>query len=81
MDRNQIKSDLYTIFTEVFSDNSIVITDELNAEKVERWDSLTHLSMISKVEDFYGIKFKLKELISMKNVGDMMDLIIQKKQS
>jgi len=35
--------------------------------------------MIAKVEEFYGIKFKLKELIGMKNVGDMMDLIVSKK--
>lgn len=79
MDREQIKSDLKGIFEEVFATPEIEITDELNAEKVEKWDSLTHLNMISEVEAFYSIKFKLKELIGMKNVGDMIDLIISKK--
>lgn len=79
MDREQIKSDLKDIFEEVFATPEIEITDELNAEKVDKWDSLTHLNMISEVEAFYSIKFKLKELIGMKNVGDMIDLIISKK--
>lgn len=79
MDREQIKIELKGIFAEVFATPEIEITDDLNAEKVDRWDSLTHLNMISEVESFYGIKFKLKELIGMKNVGDMIDLIISKK--
>ena len=47
---------------------------------MDRWDSLTHLTMIAEVESEFGVKFKLKELISMKNVGDMIGLIIEKKQ-
>jgi acyl carrier protein len=47
----------------------------MSAKDVERWDSLTHLSMISSVEETFGIKFKLKELIGMKNVGDLLRLI------
>ena len=81
MDKEQIKIDLKSIFEDVFSTPNIEISDELNAEKVERWDSLTHLTMIAKVEEFYGIKFKLKELIGMKNVGDMMNLIVSKKSA
>ena len=79
MDREQIKTELKGIFAKVFATPEIEITDDLNAEKVDRWDSLTHLNMISEVESFYSIKFKLKELIGMKNVGDMIDLIINKK--
>jgi acyl carrier protein len=37
--------------------------------------------MIAEVENEFGVKFKLKELISMKNVGDMIRLIIDKKQA
>ena len=81
MNAETIKSELQPIFAEIFSDSSIEITNELNAEKVDRWDSLTHLSMIAKVEEHFAVKFKLKELISMKNVGDMIQLILQKKES
>ncbi len=79
MDKSQITQELQPIFAAAFRSPDIEITDSLNAEQVAGWDSLTHLSMIADVEAFYGIKFKLKELIGMKNVGDMIALILAKK--
>jgi acyl carrier protein len=79
MNREEITWALSPIFHRVFNDDEIIITDDLNAEKVDQWDSLTHLNMIAEVEKHFEIKFKLKELIGMKNVGDMIDLILQKK--
>jgi acyl carrier protein len=81
MTHQEITEKLQIIFRTVFSTPDIVVNDELNAEKVDRWDSLTHLTMIAEVENEFGVKFKLKELISMKNVGDMIRLIIDKKQA
>lgn len=81
MTHSEITEKLQIIFKNVFSTPDIQVTDDLNAEKVDRWDSLTHLTMIAEVENEFGVKFKLKELISMKNVGDMIRLIIDKKQA
>lgn len=78
MEKQEIKSKLQPIFEQVFNAPGIEITDTLNAEQVERWDSLTHLTMIAEVESSFGVKFKLKELIGMKNVGDMIELIVAK---
>jgi acyl carrier protein len=44
----------------------------MTAKDVEKWDSLTHLVLISDTEEEFGINFKLKELIAMKNVGDFL---------
>lgn len=74
----EIKNRVNPIFRSVFGDESIEIHDEMTAKDVERWDSLNHLSMISGVEKEFGIKFKLKELVGMKNVGDMLRLIEKK---
>ena len=79
MTREQITQELHPIFAKVFRNPEIQISDTLNAEYVSGWDSLTHLSMIADVEAHFDVKFKLKELIGMKNVGDMMDLILAKK--
>lgn len=79
MNREEITTALSPIFHRVFNNDEIIITDDLNAEKVNQWDSLTHLNMIAEVEKHFKMKFKLKELIGMKNVGDMIDLILQKK--
>ena len=50
----------------------------MTANDVENWDSLTHMLMITKVEEVFGVKFKLKELNKLKQVGDIIDIIASK---
>jgi acyl carrier protein len=52
-----------------------VITRESNASTVEDWDSLAHVNLVIAIEKKYRIKFALSELNSLKNVGDMIDLM------
>lgn len=78
MDREKIRTDLSGIFSRVFKCGNIEITDTLTAADIERWDSLSHLSMISEVEKHFGIRFKLKELTGMKNTGELVELISEK---
>lgn len=78
MTREEIVSKLTDIFHEVFNDNAIVLKDEMTANDVDNWDSLTHMLMITRVEETFGIKFKLKELNKLRQVGDMIDVIESK---
>jgi acyl carrier protein len=78
MEKKQIIEKLTTIFHETFSDNTIVLRDDMTASDVENWDSLTHMFMITKVEEVFGIKFKLRELNKLKNVGDLCNTIAEK---
>jgi acyl carrier protein len=66
------------VFKTTFGANTPDIYPEMSAKDVERWDSINHMLLISSIEKEFGIKFKLKELISMKNVGDLLSLIGQK---
>ena len=78
MDRTQVYEKLTTIFHNVFNKPEIVLSDSLTANDVDNWDSLTHMILISEVESSFGITFKLKELNKMKNVGAMVDIVIEK---
>lgn len=80
MKRTAIIEKLTAVFHEVFNDNTIVLRDEMTANDVENWDSLTHMLMITKVEETFGIKFKLKELNKLKMVGDLINTIETKLQ-
>lgn len=80
MNRNEIVENLTNVFHEVFNDNTIVLRDDMTAADVENWDSLTHMLMITKVEEVFGIKFKLKELNKLKMVGDLVGVIEGKLQ-
>ncbi len=78
MNREDIELKTQSIFREVFQEPELMIRNDMNANDVDKWDSLTHLTMIARVEDTFGFKFKLKEMVKMKNVGDML-LIIEEK--
>ena len=80
MNKNEITEKLTAIFHEVFNDNNIVLRDDMTASDVDNWDSLTHMLMITKVEEVFCIKFKLKELNKLKMVGDLINTIDNKLQ-
>ena len=71
----EITGKLKSVFQNVFEENDIEITREMTADDLPSWDSLHHIQLISEVEREFRIKFKLREVLSMKNVGDLIDLI------
>lgn len=75
MDHSVITEKLTVIFKTVFNDDTIVLRDDLTANDVGNWDSLTHMLMIGEVEKTFAIKFKLKELGKMDNLKNLIDLI------
>lgn len=78
MERKELSDKLRVIFRRVFNNDDIEITDELTANDVANWDSLSHMILIGEVEKSLGITFRLKELNKMKNTGNMMDIILSK---
>ena len=78
MERNVIIEKLTNVFHEIFKDESIVLRDDMTAEDVENWDSLTHMLMISEVEQEFQVKFKLKDLNKLKTVGDLITIVVGK---
>ena len=78
MERTVINSRLTEIFRKIFNNESLILRDDLTANHVDNWDSLTHMLLISEIESSFDVKFKLRELNRMKNVGDMIDLLMEK---
>jgi len=78
MSREEILSKVQDIFRDIFDDESLVISDDTNADDIEDWDSLNHINLVSAIEKEFGIKFALGELTSLKNVGAMIDLMVEK---
>jgi acyl carrier protein len=75
MERNEILEKLTTVFRRVFNDNKLEISSELSANDVDGWNSLSHMILITEIENEFSIIFKLKDLNKMKNVGEMIDII------
>lgn len=78
MDKTEIIEKLTEIFRTVFNNGDLTLYEEMTAEDIEAWDSLTHMLMISKVEKTFVIKIKLRELNKLNTVGNLIDLIESK---
>ena len=74
MTRQEIFEKLNEVFSDVF-DEDVALTPETTAADISGWDSLTHITLISEVEDAFGIKFTMKDVLGMKNVGEMAHMI------
>ena len=68
----QVLEKLNSIFCEVFDDETLLINPEMTANDVDGWDSLSHMNLIVAVEQKFKIKFTQKELLSFKNIGDLV---------
>ncbi len=69
---------LTEVFRQVFDDPEIVLSPEMTADDVEGWDSLSHINLIVAVESRFNIRFKQKEVLSFKNVGDLSQCVESK---
>ncbi len=76
MSREEVFEKLNEVFRDVFDDNDITVTDTTTADDIEDWDSLEHINLIAAVEQEFGMKFNMGQVVSMKNVGEMADIII-----
>ena len=72
---NEIYERLNDVFQDVFDDDEITVSANTTAEDIEDWDSLEHIRLIAAVEQNFGIRFKMGEVASMKNVGEMVAII------
>jgi acyl carrier protein len=66
---------LNDVFRDVFDDDEIAIARETTAKDVEGWDSLMHVTLLVNVERAFGVKFSSGEVATLKNVGEMADLV------
>lgn len=81
MNKEEVMAKLATTMRELFENSSLVVTEETSGDDVDEWDSLTHISLIDSIEKEFKVKFGLGELLKLKNVGQMADLIIKKKMN
>ena len=78
MDKNDVLLTVQEIFRDILDNEDIILSEETTANDVEEWDSLTHIQLIVAIEKKLKIKFTSKEILSWKNVGEMLDSIMQK---
>lgn len=73
---------IYTALTEIFNDvfmaDDMELTPALSAKDVAGWDSFKQIEIMVSVEERFGIKLNTREIDSLKNVGDLADVVARK---
>ena len=75
MNKEEIYERLNEVFRDVFDDESITVNENTTSSDIEDWDSLEHINLVVAVEQEFGIKFNMGEVTTMKNVGEMVNII------
>ena len=70
---------LTLLMREIFDDDSIVATPDLTAHQVDGWDSLGNVRLFVEIEEAFSVRFSAAEIGSLRNVGELADLIETKK--
>lgn len=80
MTREEVYERLNAVFADVFDDEELTVSDETTAADVDGWDSLVHITLIDAVEEEFDISFDMKTIVKLKNVGEMVDVILEEVQ-
>lgn len=60
--------------------DDFALEDGTTAAMVPGWDSLSHARIIAAVEDEYGIRFPMRDVIRLENVGQLQALVDRRKK-
>ena len=69
------KENVQEIFRDIFDDPNLNVQEQTSASDIEDWDSLANVDLIVAMENKFGVRFDMKDIQALKNVGDMIQLI------
>lgn len=75
MNREEIIEKLTPIAQQIFADDALVLNDDLTAANVANWTSLSFMQFLTEIENQFGFKFKMMELLKLQSMGAIIDSI------
>lgn len=76
MTREEVRLKIEFVAQEVFMQPSMVIEDSLSATTIPTWTSLTFTQFLTEIESLFGIKFKMIEILRMRDMGAIIDTVV-----
>lgn len=61
---------LEKIFAEVFAIPENSVADTLELRQISSWDSMSHMFLITRIEEIFSVQLTGDEIADMKSVGD-----------
>lgn len=69
---------LYHIIGKVLGVDPAMLNEDSNAQNTPHWDSLRHIEVIFAVESAFHIRFTMPEIVNLRNLGDIRNLLVAK---
>ena len=75
MERSDIILKLTPIAQRVFEKKDLVLSEDLSSETLDTWTSLSFMQLLTSIEQEFGFRFKMMELLSLRSMGDIIEAI------
>ena len=66
---------LLDLISGILKINRLNINADSGPDNIPNWDSLAHIAIITAVEQTYDIQFSMPEMLGVKKVKDIFDLL------
>ena len=77
MNRESLASEIEAIARDVFKKPDLVVSDTLSATDVDTWTSLSFMQFLTAVEERFGFRFRMMELLQLRNMGAVIDATLK----
>lgn len=74
MTREELTAEIQNMARQAFGKSDLVLTDALTAIDVDTWTSLSFMNLLTEIENRYGFRFKMMELLRLQNMGAVIDV-------
>ena len=78
---DSVLAELQPIFREALNNPEVTVDLRSNATNTPDWDSIAHIEIVELTELRFNVRFALGELQDLKEVGDLVALVVQKVSS
>lgn len=75
MTREEVIEKLTPIARVIFENQDLVLSDDMSADNVATWTSLSFMQFLTEIENQFGFKFKMMELFNLKTMGNIIDSV------
>jgi len=67
---------LFDAFNRILKISENEYNDEYGPDQIAGWDSLTHLELVSELEDLYDIEFDIDQISAMRTIGNIKNILV-----
>jgi len=72
---NKMSKDLFDLVAGIVNVSPQELTLESGPENLPKWDSLAQITIVSAIEQKYSIKLTMPEILSIRSVANLQELI------